>query len=41
MRDIPDPFIFREVHKRVGYARLVETSHQTHSESKFKQTQYL
>ena len=23
MRDIPDPFIFREAHKRVGYARLV------------------
>ena len=22
MRDIPDPFIFREAHKRVGYARL-------------------
>ena len=26
MRDIPDPFIFREAHKRVGYARLVIAS---------------
>ena len=33
MRDIPDPFIFREAHKRVGYARLcVYGNHETYGD---------
>ena len=27
MRDIPDPFIFREAHKRDGYAKLMNHGH--------------